>query len=355
MSFTSFQKRFDKKAAFARFQGARIAFLSDLASALQSGAPLLKAIAESAERCEDKLQLRVYRDIRDELNRGGVLTTVLGSWFKQEERMLVESFLESARTNADIGKGLENLVGVIRPHELMREAQLKTIVILVFVFFACLGAIGLTGATMIHMEGLLPTEKWPPVVLAFVAAFRWLLSYALFIVIVLVAMPYVVYWILANWTGPMRKRWDASLPGLTVYRKLHGSMVMISLGAFAAAGRSIGDTCRLLSVNATPWLRSYLITIQTRAKDQEGARIVEVGLFDWRQMVRVACLCSGQSLPVALRVVGLDSSASVAQDTAQLLQRVQAVSLLFIPISLLSCLALVGLMFSALIISFKTL
>lgn len=322
--FKDFQRRFDGRAAFKRFQQVRVTFLEDLAVTLKGGSNLIKAIGESAERCEDPLQALVYRDIRDQLSNGQKLPVAMGSWFEPSERMLLEAFLEGARTNENIGEALSNMVKVIRPYEELRRARMRLLTIMVFVFIGSIGAVGITGYALVSLKGALPVSKWPGWVLSVVDTVEWIAQFWPVLAAMAVAGPLVFIRVLNRWTGPVRRSWDRKVPGFAVYRETHGSLVMIALGAYSAAGRGVGETCRALSANASPWLRSYLSLIQHRAQKEKNADIVDVGLFDWRLMVRIACLSSGAGLSAALRSVGLESSDVVAR---QLLARMQVAQL----------------------------
>lgn len=318
--FKDFQRRFDGRAAFRRFQQVRVTFLDDLAVTLKGGSNLIKAIGESAERCEDALQARIYRDIRDQLSNGQKLSVAMGTWFEPSERMLLEAFLEGSRTNENVGEALSNMVKVIRPYEALRIARRKLLTNVLLAFIGSVGAVGITGYALASLKDALPVSKWPGWVLSLVEALEWIGKFWPVLAALVVAVPLAVSRVLKAWTGPVRRSWDRKVPGFAVYRATHGSLAMIALGAYSAAGRGVGETCRALSASASPWMRSYLSLIQHRATKEKNADIVDVGLFDWRLMVRIACLSSGAGLSAALRSVGLESSDVVAR---QLLARMQ--------------------------------
>ena len=165
----------------------------------------------------------------------------------------------------------------------------------------------------------------------------------------LVASIVGVMFALKTWSGPTRRQWDRKTPGLKLYREIHGSLVMIALGAYTAAGRGVGESCRLLAANASPWLRSYLGTIQQRAHKEKGAEIVDVGLFEWRQMVRLVCLSAGIGLPEALRVVGLDASDVVARQLMQRLEQTDATLLAAQKAIVFTCVFVIVTMYFAMI------
>jgi hypothetical protein len=319
--FTGFQRRFDRNAAFRRFQRYRLSFLKDLAATLKAGAQLSSAIIESAQRCEDPLQAMVYQDIRERLSNGEKLSTAMGSWFAESERMLLEAFLEGARTNEGVGEALGNMVQVIEPYEQLQNAR-RSLAFSAFIR-ALVSALAfvITGAALMEFKNAMPVDRWPEWIRPLPIFFGFLREWWIPIAAILGALPFTLIYVLNNWRGPDRRRLDRKTPGLRIYREVHGSLLMIALGAYTAAGRGIGESCRKLSMTATPWLRSYLGLIQHRAQKEKGAEIVDVGLFEWRQMVRLVCLSAGVGLPMALRKVGLESSDIVA---AQLMQRLAA-------------------------------
>lgn len=339
--------RFSKRgAAFARFQAHRVTFLSDLADTLTTGANVVQAVRESAQRCEDKLLRGVYVQIRDELGAGRTFAVAVGAWFTPTERMLLESFLEGARTNEQLGQALLNLGKVVGPFKSIRDALLTTGIAAVAAFVGILLALAISGGALIYLEGQLPTKDWPTLIVAFVAAVKWIGANILLVAGLVIALPFVVFRLLGLWSGPLRRRWDKSVFGFRAYRETYGALVMISLGAFSAAGRGIGETCKELMLNASPWLRWYIAEIRKRAADQEGANIVDVGLFQWQLMVRVGCLCSGVPLPDALRTVGLDASDLIAKRLVERLGRAQKILFATIPVAMFLCVGVIAVMYS---------
>jgi len=318
----SFQRRFDKGAAFKRFQKCRLTFLEDLSTTLKAGAQLGAAIIESARRCEDTLLGQVYQDIRERLSGGERLSTAMGAWFTPDERMLLEAFLEGARTNEGIGDALGSMAKVIGPHEevaaarrwLGRSAAVRALL--------AMTAVAVMSVSLLELKAGIPTSRWPGWILTLTQGIEAVGQWWVPIVAAAILLPFFAFYGLRTWTGLARRGWDRKVPGFRTYREVHGSMLMIALGAYTAAGRGVGESCRLLATSASPWLRSYLGLIQHRAHKEKGADIVDVGLFEWRQMVRVVCLASGVGLPTALRTVGLDASDLVAK---QMLARLKQV------------------------------
>ena len=355
MRFDDVARAFSRRYAFSRFQKVRCDFLRDLATAMKGGASLTTAVGESARRCEDRLQALVYGDIRDRISEGKKLATTLGAWFVPMERMLLEAFLESARTNEQIGQGLEHAINVIEPQERVAAERRKYLAVVIFTFVVCVGSVLITIPGITQVDRVLPRSKWPEFLASFFEAMKWLSQFWWLYAAIAAVLPFLAYCLLATWTGPVRRKWDARIPGFVIYRTTHGALTMIALGAFAGAGRGIGETCRALSRNANPWLRSYLASIQARAQDRKDADIVDVGLFDWRLMVRLACLCTGSNLTEALRSVGLRSSAEVAEELLARLRRAQRLTLLLIPVVMVSCIALMGAIYGVLISSLQRL
>lgn len=344
-----FQRRFDRGAAFRRFQRSRLTFLNDLAVTLKAGAQLTAAIIESARRCEDPLQRVVYQDIRERLSNGEKLSRAMGSWFADSERMLLEAFLEGARTNEGIGEALQNMARVIDPYEQVAAARRQLARMALIRAVVAIFAVTVTSVSLVYLRSAVPASRWPGWILNLaniiqaIAPVWWLIPAALIAVVTLGIV------LLKRWTGTTRRRRDKDTPGLKLYREIHGSLVMIALGAYTAAGRGVGESCRLLAANASPWLRSYLGLIQHRAHKEKGAEIVDVGLFEWRQMVRLVCLSAGVGLPEALRAVGLDASDVVARQLMQRLRQTDAALLAAQKAIVFTCVFVIVTMYFAMI------
>jgi len=349
------ERRMDRSAAYQRFQGQRLTWLKDTATSLKGGADLTRVVAESAQRCEDPIQRMVYADIRDKLSEGKKLTMVVGAWFSPQERMLLEALLDGARTNEELGLAMERVVAVVKPQIQVDQERKKLAVIILLVLGSTLSMLLFTASVIGFSQRFLPAEKWPPSLLMAFGFMNAITDVWWIFVVLGVIAPFAAAQVLQRWRGPLRKKFDKKVPGFVVYRMANASMAMIAIGAFAGAGRGLGETCNLLSRNATPWLRWYLAAIQERAKDRKEADIVDVGLFDWRLMVRVACLCMGSSLSSALCSVGLEASEDVAAELVVRLQRAQAALMRVIPgLMVLSVLAM-GVVYATMVVELQRL
>lgn len=353
-SFDRWRRSFDRNAAIAKFQGVRCIVMRDLATALLAGADLATCLNESADRCEAPLEKLFYVDVATKISSGRTLVQALGPWFKPAERSLLDAFLQTARTNESIGIAFQKVVQVIEPFDVLQKATQKFTVVCILISLAALGEIAFTMGALVQLANALPQDKWPALIRGGYAAATTVAAYSYVLVPLLVALPFAVRWMLMNWQGPMRRKWDQRGPGFSIYRQIQGAFVMISLGAYASAGRGIAESCRSLTPTATPWLRWYLNSIIGRSA-KKGADIVDVGLFDWRLMVRLTCLSTGQSLPTAMATVGLQASSTIATEIVDRLKRAQAATIAGLSAVLLICVLTVATLYFTLLYSLKTL
>lgn len=347
-------RKFDRRAAVQRFKAVRCTVMRDLSTALAAGADLATSLNESAKRCENAQEKRFYTDVATRISSGRTLVQAMAPWFPPGERMLLDAFLHTARTNESIGTAFQKIVQVIEPFDLLHKAARKFAVVAVLITVAALCAIAFTMTALVQLANVLPHDQWPAAIRAAYDFAQWMARYGWALLPLLLATPFAVHWLLMNWQGPLRRTWDQRGPGFAIYRQTQGAFTMISLGAYASAGRGIGESCRALAPIATPWLRWYLNAIIGRSA-RKGAEIVDVGLFDWRIMVRLTCLTSGQALPAALATVGLQASNTIASEVIDRLRRAQLGVVASLSVVLLSCIVTVATLYFTLLYSLKTL
>ena len=271
------------------FRGIRRDFLEGFAHALltpnSSPVALLRTLAA---RTPNRSVSDVYKAISRRLGAGQSIGTAIAPFFPAQERSLILAADQSARTDADRGRGFlvvaKMIGGLTTIQRSMYELVAQAIASLLVIAFVWLG-LGL------HVGGefgrALPRERWPELSRYVIGSGEALLEvwpFAVFLVGVLVTG---VLWIFPNWTGPARRFADRHLPGFVLYRTLRSSPQLLTLGGYLAAGLGFKGALSLLMASSNPWQRMYLEAMALRLKSKLSVDIVDVGYFTWETMVQI--------------------------------------------------------------------
>lgn len=106
-------------------------------------------------------------------------------------------------------------------------------------------------------EEVMPRAAWfgPAATMTDVADF--IVGNGLYIVGALVVLGILVSWSFANWTGPLRVKFDRFVPW-SIYRIVSGVGFMLAVSGLVRAGMKMPDIIRLMQQNASPWLAERL-------------------------------------------------------------------------------------------------
>lgn len=259
----------------------RMALCRKLASLLRNDFTLINAL-ERLEAIESKNGTKphepfaiVMRQWQHSLERGMTFSEVTRGWVPPEETLLV-----SSGNLSDLAVALENVGRVVEGTGRIRRAMTNAIAYPLFLLALTFGIIIMVGIYLVPPLADVAgnTIVWRGMARSLVTLSEISINYW-YVFLIVFALAISLIWLsLANWSGRLRVFFD-KLPPWNVYKIQVSVSWLMSLAAIVKAGGTIPDALRLLTDNATRYLRSILdITLHYIANgDNLGVALTNTG------------------------------------------------------------------------------
>lgn len=264
------------------------------------------ALSGMYERYQKKKDPRrtIWRDWVRGLNAGRKFSELVADYVPPAERLAISA----GETTGEMARGFEMARYIAHSASRIRGVVVEALLyplILCSVFIALLYFVAYQ--LLPAMLQISPAETWPTisyalyVVANFVKDWGWLT-----ILCIIGACVYVVVR-LPRSTGPVRIWLDAKLPPWSIYRRVQGANMLVTLAALSAAGNPVDESIRRMRKIASPWLTRHLDKFQRLvASGKRPAEAMDTGLFDDEVMGEIIDYDRAGAFSEALDAVGKD-------------------------------------------------
>lgn len=264
------------------------------------------ALVGMYERFEKKKDPRrvIWREWVKGLNAGRKFSDLVADYVPPAERLAISA----GETTGEMARGFEMARYIATAAHKIRGVVVEslmypTVLVGIFIILLYFVAYKLLPA----MLNISPVEKWPMVAYAlyltanFVKDWGWLVFPLCFAAVVAVALR------LPKGTGGFRHWLDRKLPPWTIYRRVQGANMLVTLAALSAAGNPVDESVRRMRKIASPWLTHHLDRFQRGvASGKRPADAMDTQLFDDEVMGELIDYDRAGAFAEALDAVGKD-------------------------------------------------
>lgn len=238
----------------------RIALLRKLASLLRNDFTLMNAlgrlemIESNNGRNPNEPFAIVMRAWQQNLERGMSFSETTRGWLPDEETLLVTS-----GNISNLVIALENTTRVVESAGRIRRAVRSAIAYPLFLLVLTFGIVVMVGLYLVPplVEVAGSDIIWRGAAGGLISMSNFTVKYWYIFALLFIALIFIVWLSLANWSGRLRAKFD-KLPPWNIY-KIHVSVGwLMSLSSMIAAGITMPDAMRMLADNARRYLRSIL-------------------------------------------------------------------------------------------------
>ena len=240
----------------------RLRFYRRMAALMRGQMPLHDAVVEMRARAErDKTltgwgQRKIYRTIETRMY-GDSFATAMRDFAPRMDLMFFEAASAAGRWD-DVFDRIFKVYGDISA---MRKTMVKAIAPSFGYTILLLALIVLTGKILVPpLASIEAPSKWTGagrlLYLSQQLVRNPLLLWGLVLFLVLVSI--VVIWSMPNWTGQLRRRFDA-IPPWSLYRLVQGSVWLVTVANLSESGVPHDVIVQRMIPSASPWLRERLV------------------------------------------------------------------------------------------------
>lgn len=238
----------------------RMATARKLASLLRNDFTLMDALSR-IEKIESKNGKKpnepfaiVMREWQKSLERGMSFSDATRGWVPPEETLLVTS-----GNLSDLVVALENVSRVVEGTQRIKRAMTSAIAYPLFLLALTFGIIILVGIYLVPPLAEIAGDNmlWRGMAASLIWVSDFSIKYWYLFVLCFLALIFIIWISLPNWTGKVRAKFD-KLPPWNVYKEQMAVGWLMSLSSMVAAGINIPDSMRMLADNSNKYVRSIL-------------------------------------------------------------------------------------------------
>lgn len=264
------------------------------------------ALVGMYERFEKKKDPRraIWREWVKGLNAGRKFSDLVADYVPPAERLAISA----GETTGEMARGFEMARYIASAANKIRGVVLEALLypsflVVIFVVLLYFVAYQLLPA----MLNIAPVERWPTISYAlyltanFVKDWGWLFFPSCLAGVITIAVR------LPKGTGAFRHWLDRKLPPWSIYRRVQGANMLVTLSALSAAGNPVDESVRRMRKIASPWLTHHLDRFQRGvASGKRPADAMDTGLFDDEVMGELIDYDRAGAFAEALEAVGKD-------------------------------------------------
>ncbi|PVX85829.1 hypothetical protein [Paraburkholderia unamae] len=324
------------------FRGRRQAFYADLAEALGDNANL----AEYLEETRDQLARR--RDVEtglfdlwlSRLDNQSFPQAIVGTVPRMDIMIL-----GAADAAGNLTKGLRFLAMTVAIASRMKGALVGALTMPAFLGLMLVAYILVFGFVMEPMlESIAPPANWPfigRVVYHMSVALR---DYGVVVGAVVLAIFFLVAWLMPRWSGRTRARVDNIFPVYSIYRGYSGSIFLVALASLMQSDVGLAESLAELRREAMPWLRWHIDEIAHRLDGEadEPAKAFATGVFSQANTDRVESFGRRSNFEDAISKVGIGTVDKLVEQVTAIARVLNVASLMAVAVTLVLLLAGAG-------------
>lgn len=280
-------------------------FLEDLSSMLNDGiAP--KAALEIQLQISKDIQLVLVKKMLDSLAAGRELADGMEGFFPHH---IVET-IRAGESSGTLGRTLEITTEHMRSQNSVLGSFISAILYpVVVIIAACAVTVFLKHSVLSQFAQIEPVAFWPENGRIVMAAATFLQNWWWAVVVILIAALIGISYFLRTNTSGFRRMLD-HWPLFSIYRKMVAAQFMESLGILIANGIVFKQGLKLLAVNANPYLSWHLLLMDHRLSRGtfNVAEVLETGLLEQKDVLRLEALANVKGFEVALERQGRESA-----------------------------------------------
>ena len=299
---------FERKLAKALNFGAkdRVSFYHRLERFAGRGYDVKVALSGMYERYQKKKDPRraIWREWVKGLNAGRKFSELVADYVPPAERLAISA----GETTGELARGFEMARYIAHSASRIRGVVIEALLyplILSTVFIALLYFVAYK--LLPAMLQISPVEKWPTISYALYLVANYVKDWGWLTILGLIgAAIYVVVRLPKSTTGA-RVWLDGKLPPWTIYRRVQGANMLVTLSALSSAGNPVDESIRRMRKIASPWLNRHLDKFQRGvASGKRPADAMDTGLFDDEVMGEIIDYDRAGAFSDALDAVGKD-------------------------------------------------
>lgn len=228
-----------------------------LATLLRNGAKITEALATIRARRErshgknDPTVLAIDIWVR-RLNNGDRFSDAIGDWVPVAERMLLAAGERSGKLDANLVACAESM----ESQAVIRKAVIGGLAYPILLVIASFCVLFFFGFSLIPgFSKAVSADKWTGMAAVTVTLSAWIQAWLWLPALLVTSWAASLFWVLPNWTGPARNRFE-SYPPFNIYRIVNGSSWIISMASLVNAGVRIEEAIVTTSKYSSKWMRS---------------------------------------------------------------------------------------------------
>ena len=288
------------KSAFAK---TRAEFYEDLAESLEDKAVLFL-----------ELEKKMWRHAAKRSPQANLLSL----WLRRMDTMTFSNALKgtvppmdslvllSAEASGNLVQGLRFLTFSVRAINKIKSAILSALVMPIVVLNMIVGMLfGFAKYMIPILTAIVQPERWPIIGKVMHSMSMFVYDYVGLIYGGFAGLMFVVGWLLPNWYGPSRKKFEKMLP-FSIYRDYNSAILLISMSGLMESGASLVGSLRSLRKSSTPWLSWHIGQILYRLDRQSAtpAKAFDTGVLPEQLYERVVDYGERSGFQTALAKIG---------------------------------------------------
>jgi type II secretory pathway component PulF len=259
---------------------ARMSLYDRLAKFLSANIDLVRSLKTIRDRYKEQKDYRA--DVLTEwiiaMENGQKFSEAIQDWVPAGEHMLIAA--------NERGKGLVH--GLEQAGVLSSAAsRIKGAIIggalfpIILVFALCSVILMFRSKMMPVFTTLLPIAAWPASGRSLAHVANFIHDEAIFLIAFAIGVTFVIGKTMGTWVRSPRPIFD-HFPPWSIYRSQQASSFLIALASLISAGISNYDALRMMSRNASPWMRRHLMKMMAAMKlgGDEPGKALNTGLMD---------------------------------------------------------------------------
>lgn len=264
------------------------------------------ALAGMYERYQKKKDPRraIWREWVRGLNAGRKFSDLVADYVPPAERLAISA----GETTGEMARGFEMARYIAHSASRIRGVVIEALLyplILSLVFIALLYFVAYK--LLPAMLQISPAETWPTISYALYLTANYVKDWGWLTILGIVAFWVFVVLRLPKSTSRVRLWLDRKLPPWTIYRRVQGANMLVTLAALSAAGNPVDESIRRMRKIASPWLTRHLDQFQRRtASGKKPAEAMDTGLLDDDVMGDIMDYDNAGAFSEALDAVGKD-------------------------------------------------
>ena len=307
----SFQQKLQRWQFTSKLQQS---FLEDLTALIADGVPVNRSV-ETIERLSTGVTRNVAQGISSSIARGQLLADGMQGWF-------ANSIVEIVRAGENSGSLIETLQRASTSLSKQTNAIATIISSMLYPLVVIVGALGMLvfikNSVLESFIAIKPLNQWSETgqniyhFAVFIQGWWWFLILLILAIIVTIAV------VLRHLTGDLRRLID-KVPLLSLYRELIAARFMETLGLLLQNGVALNRSLQILQKNAQPYFAWHLAMMEIRlsAGQDNIADVLDTGLLDEGDLVRLQVIAKGKGFEGALLSLGAKATQRVAAKLAK--------------------------------------